>query len=78
MASDRAKKLVKRIIAYPEDQPAVVSSKDWVYNLVKDPKDFVSQLPSIVPSLPFTALPAIGRPLSPPTFPYPWLDYPLQ
>ncbi|KAH9985562.1 sulfate permease [Russula vinacea] len=41
MASDRAKKLVKRIIAYPENQPSVVSSKDWICNLFKDPKDFV-------------------------------------
>ncbi|KAF8497075.1 sulfate transporter family-domain-containing protein [Russula emetica] len=41
MASERAKKLGKRIIAYPEDQPSVLSSKDWINNLVNDPKDFV-------------------------------------
>jgi hypothetical protein len=45
MASERAKKLGKRIIDYPEEQPSVISSKDWVQNLVKDPKDFVRQLP---------------------------------
>ena len=49
MASERAKKLGKRIIAYPEDQPSVLSSKDWINNLVKDPKHFVSQSPSMVP-----------------------------
>ena len=42
MASERAKKLGKRIIAYPEDQPSVLSSKDWINNLVKEPKAFVS------------------------------------
>ena len=42
MASERAEKLGKRIIAYPEDQPSVLSSKDWVNNLVNDPKHFVS------------------------------------
>ncbi len=43
MASERAKKLGKKIIAYPEDQPSALSSKDWIDNLVKeDPKDFVS------------------------------------
>jgi hypothetical protein len=42
MATERAKKLGKRIIDYPEDEPSVLSSKDWVQNLVKDPKDFVS------------------------------------
>jgi len=41
MASERAKKLGKKIIEYPEEQPSVVSSRDWVQNLVKDPKDFV-------------------------------------
>jgi hypothetical protein len=34
--------LGKRIIAYPEDQPSVLSSKDWINNLVNDPKVFVS------------------------------------
>jgi hypothetical protein len=53
MASERAKKLGKRIIAYPEDQPSVLSSKDWINNLFKDPKLFVSQSPSMVPSFPF-------------------------
>jgi hypothetical protein len=42
MAFERAKKVGKKIIAYPEDQPSVLSSKDWISNLVKDPKDFVS------------------------------------
>jgi len=42
MASERAKKVGKKIIGYPEDQPSVLSSKDWINNLVKDPKDFVS------------------------------------
>ena len=42
MATERAKKLGKRIIEYPEDEPSVLSSKDWVQNLVRDPKDFVS------------------------------------
>jgi hypothetical protein len=43
-ASERAKKLGKRIIEYPEDQPSVLSSKDWIQNLgaVNDPKGFVS------------------------------------
>jgi sodium-independent sulfate anion transporter 11 len=41
MASERAKKFGKRIIAYPEDQPSVLSSKDWIKNLVKDPKGYV-------------------------------------
>lgn len=36
-----AKKLGKRIVAYPEDQPSVLSSKDWIGNLVKDPKSYV-------------------------------------
>ncbi len=41
MAFELAKKLGKKIIAYPEGEPSVPSSKDWVRNLVKDPKDFV-------------------------------------
>lgn len=41
MASERAKKLGKKIIEYPEEQPSVPSSKDWVQNLVKEPKSFV-------------------------------------
>lgn len=43
MASERAIKLGKRIIEYPEDQPSVLSSKDWIDNLspVNDPKGFV-------------------------------------
>ena len=46
MASERAKKLGKKIIEYPEEQPSVLSSKDWVQNLVKEPKGFVRHLPS--------------------------------
>jgi hypothetical protein len=44
MASERAKKLGKRIVVYQEDQPSVLASKDWIQNLiiVKDPKGFVS------------------------------------
>jgi hypothetical protein len=41
-AFERAKKVGKRIVGYPEDQPSVLSSKDWTDNLVKDPKDYVS------------------------------------
>jgi hypothetical protein len=41
MASERAKKLGKKIIEYPEEQPSVPSSKDWVQSLVKEPKSFV-------------------------------------
>ncbi|KAI9457743.1 sulfate permease [Lactarius psammicola] len=43
MATERAKNLGKRIIEYPEDQPSVISSKDWVHNLARDPKDFAVQ-----------------------------------
>ncbi|KAF8270339.1 sulfate permease [Lactarius quietus] len=43
MATERAKNLGKRIIEYPEDQPSVISSRDWVYNLQRDPKDFAVQ-----------------------------------
>jgi len=43
MAAERAKHLGKKIIEYSEDQPSVVSSKDWVRSLARDPKDFVSQ-----------------------------------
>jgi hypothetical protein len=44
MASERAIKLGKRIVAYPEDQPSVLASKDWINNisLVNEPKGFVS------------------------------------
>jgi hypothetical protein len=42
MASERARRLGKKIAAYPEDQPSLVSSKDWVRNLVKNTKDYVS------------------------------------
>ena len=41
MAFERAKKLGKKIIAYPEEQPSVPSSKGWVQSLVEDPKEFV-------------------------------------
>jgi len=41
MAFERAQKLGKKIIAYPEGEPSVPSSKDWVRNLVKDPKNYV-------------------------------------
>jgi sodium-independent sulfate anion transporter 11 len=40
MASERVKKLGKKIIEYPEEEPSVLSSKDWLQNLVKDPKEF--------------------------------------
>ena len=53
MASERAKNLGKRIIDYPEGEPTVLSSKDWVQNLVKDPKDYVSYLfllASVIPA----------------------------
>lgn len=40
MAAQHAKNLGKRIVEYPEDQPSVISSKDWLHNLTKDPKDF--------------------------------------
>jgi len=43
MATERAKNLGKRIIEYPEDQPSVISSKDWIQNLQRDPKDFAVQ-----------------------------------
>lgn len=43
MATERAKNLGKRIIEYPEDQPSVISSRDWVHNLKRDPKDFATQ-----------------------------------
>ncbi|KAH8983554.1 sulfate permease [Lactarius hatsudake] len=43
MATERAKNLSKRIVEYPEDQPSIISSKDWVHNLARDPKDFVVQ-----------------------------------
>jgi solute carrier family 26 (sodium-independent sulfate anion transporter), member 11 len=52
MAFERAKKVGKRIVAYPEDQPSVLSSKDWINGLVQDPKAFVSQSLSTVPSFP--------------------------
>jgi len=43
MASERAKKLGKKIIEYPEYEPSVLSSKDWVHNITpRDPKLFVS------------------------------------
>jgi hypothetical protein len=42
MAIERAKILGKRIVEYPEDQPSVIASRDWVNNLKRDPKDFVS------------------------------------
>ena len=76
MASERAKNLGKRIIDYPEGEPTVLSSKDWVQNLVKDPKDYVSYLFFSLPSSPLTS--AIGRPLCHPTLPYFRLDYPVQ
>jgi sodium-independent sulfate anion transporter 11 len=40
MASERAKKFGKKIIEYPEYEPSVLSSKDWVHNLTRDPKHF--------------------------------------
>ncbi|KAH9171499.1 sulfate permease [Lactarius sanguifluus] len=43
MATERAKNLGKRIVDYPEDQPSIISSKDWVHNLARDPKDFAVQ-----------------------------------
>ena len=55
MAFERVKKVGKKIIAYPEDQPSVLSSKDWLNNInpVNDPKHFVSQSPSVLPSFIF-------------------------
>ncbi|KAI0303406.1 sulfate permease [Multifurca ochricompacta] len=41
MATERAKNFGKKILAYPNDQPSVVSSKDWVHNLARDPKNFL-------------------------------------
>jgi len=41
MNSERAKKLGKKIIAYPEEEPSVLSSRDWLQSLAKDPKEFV-------------------------------------
>ncbi|KAN0141320.1 sulfate transporter [Lactarius tabidus] len=43
MATERAKNLAKKIIEYPEDQPSVISSRDWVHNLQRDPKVFATQ-----------------------------------
>jgi hypothetical protein len=41
MISERAKKLGKKLIAYPEQEPSVLSSKDWLQGLRRDPKEFV-------------------------------------
>jgi hypothetical protein len=56
MAFERAKKVGKKIVAYPEDRPSVLSSKDWINNLVQDPKGYVSQTPPTVPSFPFNSI----------------------
>ncbi|KAI0253952.1 sulfate permease [Lactifluus subvellereus] len=42
MASERAKHLAKKFVAYPEEQPPVISSRDWVRNLTRDPKGFAT------------------------------------
>ncbi|KAI0262901.1 high affinity sulfate permease [Gloeopeniophorella convolvens] len=40
MAAQRAKNFGKKAIEYPEGQPSLVSSKDWVHNLTKNPRGF--------------------------------------
>jgi hypothetical protein len=75
MAFERAKRLGKNIIAYPEDQPSLISSKDWVRGLVKNPKDYVSWCPQRHPS---STLLEIGHQLCVATLSYLPLDHPLQ
>jgi hypothetical protein len=77
MASERAKNLGKKIIEYPEGQPSVLSSKDWIQNLaiVKDPKHFVTQFGFQGAS--FYSL-NLDSPLSCTALPNIWLDHSLQ
>jgi hypothetical protein len=80
MSFERAKKLVKRVVAYPEGQPPVISSREWVAdNLAKDPKDFVCSFIDHYPCCPYLFYSLkIGYPLFLPTLPYPWMDRSLQ
>ncbi|OCH95306.1 sulfate permease [Obba rivulosa] len=45
-----AKRLTKRVVGYPEDQPPVVTVNDWVHKLSDDPKhEVLSYIESLFP-----------------------------